>query len=149
MMLRAIVNYFSFFIAGMLLLLTAAVLNFWPSSSWFEVRSVRVFDSKAGESPLMAVDRTIKRDFRGEWLASIRRLENGGWVSFCTAIGHANYEADSHLPDPLTLRWWTYPDCHPLTPGKYVMRTSWVIHGAGPLPDKEVVADSNIFEVRE
>lgn len=148
LMLRAIINYFSFFVAGMLLLLMAVGINVWPASFWLEVRSIRVFDANVGDTPIMAVDRTIRRDFRGEWIASIRKLESGGWTSYCTAKGSTNYEANSVYPDPLTLKWWTHPDCHPLPPGKYAMRTSWAIKGVGPIPDKEVTADSNIFEIK-
>lgn len=147
-MLRSIMNYLSFIFAGIILLAAFAIMQAWPASFWLDVRSVRVFDSNAGTPSLMAVDRTIKRDFRGEWVASIRRLENGGWVQYCTAKGSANYSEDSKFPDPLTLQWWTYPDCNPLPHGKYVMRTSWVIYGANFLPDKLVQADSNIFEVK-
>lgn len=147
-MLRAIVNYFSFVVAGALLLLAVAVIQFWPASFWFDVRAVRVFDVKDGEPVVMAVDRTIRHDFRGEWVASIRSLQNGKWISYCTARGTTNYREDSVLPDPLTLQWWTHPDCHPLPPGKYMMRTTWVIKGESFLPDKLAQADSNIFEIK-
>lgn len=148
MMLRAIVNYFSFFVAGMLLLLGAVVIQVWPASFWFEARSVRVFDSQVGRPIVMAVDRSINRDFRGEWIASIRRMEKGRWASYCVATGTTNYRTDSVYPDPLTLQWWTHPNCHPLPPGKYLMRTAWVIKGESFLPDKVAQADSNIFEVK-
>jgi len=147
-MLRSLANYLSFAFAGLFLLVGVAVMHSWPASFWLDVRTVRVFDSKVGEPVLMAVDRTISRDFRGEWLVSIRKLGYGGWVQFCSARGKTNYSADSHLPDPLTLRWWSYPECNPLPPGKYVMRTTWTIHGASFLPEKDVTADSNIFEVK-
>lgn len=147
-MLRAVINYFSFFVAGMLLLFMFAAIHLWPSSWWLDVRSVRVFDSIVGKPVLMAVDRTISHDFRGEWLATIRKMEAGRWTSYCTARGSTNYFADSAFPDPLTLQWWTHPDCHPLPAGKYVMRTTWTIKGAGPMPDKVSQADSNIFEIR-
>jgi hypothetical protein len=147
-MIRYLANAFSFIVAGLLLLAGAAIVQCWPASFWLEVRAVRVFDSHAGHDVVMAVDRIIKRDFRGEWVASIRRLEQGKWVSFCTAMGVTNYGSDSELPDPLTLQWWTYPDCHPLPVGKYQMRTSWVVLGEAFLPDKSVHADSNIFEIK-
>ena len=147
-MLRAIVNYFSFVFAGVLLLLVMTIIQFWPASFWFDVRDVRVFDSMVGQPVVMAVDRTIRRDFKGEWVASIRSLQNGKWISYCTARGSTNYREDSVLPDPLTLQWWTHPDCHPLPPGKYTMRTTWVIKGESFLPDKLAQADSNIFEIK-
>lgn len=148
-MMRQLVNMFSFVVAGSLLLFCTFLIVVWPASYWLEVNTVRVFDSKSGDPVVMAVDRRIHRDFRGEWMASIRRLESGGWVAFCQAEGKANYARDSQLPEPLTLKWWTHPDCNPLPPGKYVMRTTWVVKGASVLPDKEVQADSNIFQIRD
>lgn len=146
-MFRTALNYISFVVAGALLLIAFAVMQFWPASWWLDVQSVRVFDAKQGTPVVMAVVRTVKRDFRGEWVASIRRLENGRWINFCTATGKTNYGKEMVFPDPLTLQWWTHPSCHPLPAGKYVMRTSWVILNVSFFPDKEVQADSNIFEV--
>lgn len=147
MAIKLFANLVSFFVAGMLLLLSVAVIYFWPATYWLDVGSVRVFDAQAGKPVIMAVDRTIKRDFRGEWIASIRTMQNGKWVIFCNARGASNYAVDSAFPEPLTLKWWTYPDCNPLPAGKYMMRTAWVIKGDSFLPDKTLSADSNIFEV--
>lgn len=148
-MVRQLVNMFSFVVAGFLLLASTSVIALWPASFWYEVNAVRVFDTKSGDPVIMAVDRKIHRDFRGEWIASIRRLESIGWVAFCQAEGKANYAKDSQLPEPLTLKWWTHPNCNQLPPGKYVMRTSWVVKGVGIFPDKEVQADSNIFQISD
>jgi len=147
MMLRTILNYFSFVVAGALLLAAALIIQVWPASWWLDVRSVRVFDSQVGQPVVMAVDRTISRNFRGEWIASIRALETGKWVPFCVARGASHYRTDSVYPDPLSLRWWTYPSCNPLPSGKYVMHTTWVIKGDSFMPDKVVEADSNIFVI--
>jgi len=146
-LLRTAVNYLSFVFAGVLLLLAALVVQILPASWWLKVESVRVEDSRVGNPVIMAVNRTIERDFSGEWLSSLRRLQDGRWVSYCTASGATNYQTDSSLPDPLTLQWWTHPDCHPIDEGKYIMRTTWRIKGMGWLPDKEVRATSNIFVV--
>lgn len=147
-MFRAAINYLSFVFAGLLLAVFLAVAHFWPSSFWFEVRSLRVFDSVLGEPIPMAVDRTIRRDFSGRWVSTIRRLEGGSWVSYCTAENTTNYSVDAKLPDPLYLQWWTFPGCYPLGVGKYTLRTTWRIEGVGLLPDKWVTANSNIFEVK-
>lgn len=130
----------------------AAAVMMWSAhlvspTHWLDVRSVRVFDARVGHPVAMAVDRTIVRDFRGQWLVTIRRQGFGGWETWCNASGSANYSTEAQFPDPLTLQWWTYPDCHPLPAGRYVMRTAWTVMGLGPLPDKEVRVDSNIFEV--
>lgn len=147
--LKTAVNYLSFVIAGVILIIAALILHLWPASWWLEVGSVRVDDSKVGEPVIMAVTRTINRDFLGHWTASLRRLERGKWVPYCSATGAVNYEVDSDLPDPLTLKWWTAPFCHPLEAGKYVMRTTWRVEGAGFLPDKRVRSVSNIFVIKE
>lgn len=148
-MLRTAVNILMFAWAALFLLLGFAAAHAVSASWWLEVRSVRVFDAQAGAPVLMAVDRSIERDFYGDWSVSIRRWDAGGWVSYCQARGQANYATDSQLPDPLTLQWWTHPGCHPLPPGRYVMRTSWTVHpDMSVLPAKRVQADSNIFEVR-
>ena len=144
---RTAINYLSFVFAGLTLLVAATAMQLWPASWWFEVDSVRVLDSQVGSPVVMVVNRTINRDFVGDWTASIRRLENGKWVPYCTATGSTNYQVDSELPDPLTLKWWTAPDCHPLEAGKYIMRTTWRINLTGFLPDKDVQATSNIFIV--
>lgn len=147
-MLKQDMGPISFLVAFALLLFFSALVHFWPGSYWLDVRSVRVFDARAGEPVLMTVDRTIRHDFQAEWVVSIRRFEPHGIVAYCTARGTVDYQTDSALPDPLKLRWWTYPDCHPLPPGKYTMRTTWNIAGNGLLPSKRVSADAGIFEIR-
>lgn len=150
-MIRAIVNYFSFLFAGILLLIGAAVVILWPARFWLDVQSIRVFDARFGDPVVMVVDRTINRNFSGHWVVAIRKWGAGGWVPFCSARGDTSYETDSVFPEPLTLRWWSYPDCHPLPPGRYTMRTSWTIEPTGVLafmPLKSVSAPSNIFEIK-
>lgn len=146
-MIRTAINYLSFIFAGVLLLAAAAVAHFWPASYWLEVRSIRVFDSKVGAPVVMAVDRTIKRDFQANWVSTIKRLDRGKWVSYCTADATTNYDRRATLPDPLFLQWWTFPGCHPLPAGKFILRTTWRIEVDGLVPDKWVTEDSNIFEV--
>ena len=148
-MLRAAINYLSFVVAGVILLVVAIVIQFLPTASWwFEVRSIRVFDAKEGEPVPMAVDRSINRPFRGQWVTSIRRLENNGWVMYCSVDGATNYSPKASLPDPLYLNWWTSPGCNPIPAGKYILETDWLIKNTGVLPDKEVNVISNIFEVK-
>lgn len=148
-MLETVVRPLGFVFATFFVVIIGATLHFWPASYWIEVRSVRVFDSQSGDPVVMAVDRTINREFEGHWVASIRRLEGGQWVAYCTAYGMANYEPGASLPDPLVLQWWTAQDCHPLPVGKYIVKTTWRIKGANLLPDKVQIATSNIFEVKQ
>lgn len=146
-MLREIFSVVSLCVAGLTWMVVGVVAYLIPASTWLEVKDVRVFDSKVGQPVLMAVARKINFDFNGTWVAGIRRLEPDGWSLYCPAAGSTPYRTDSALPSPLTLKWWTYPSCDPLPPGKYQMRTTWTIKGDGLLPDKTVTADSNIFEI--
>lgn len=128
-------------------LIFKAVTILWPSSWWLEVESVIAFDTPEGEEVLMEVERTIHRDFTGEWAVAVRRAENGGWTVWCTANGANWYSKDAALPNPLTLRWWTNGQCETPPPGKYLISTVWTIRGAGGLPDKFVDTTSNVFRV--
>lgn len=147
-MIRKFTNAVSFLIAGIILLLVAIGLHFAPSTFWIEVRSIRVFDAQAGEPVLMAVDRTIKRPFSGKWVVSVRRLMTSGRQSlYCTASGETDYQVDSEYPEPLTLRWWTFPNCDPLPPGTYVINTTWTVEGDGFLLNRRITKSSNIFQI--
>lgn len=145
-MWRNAINYLSVVFAVLILLLAAAVAQFWPASYWMDVRSIRVFDAKVGEPILMAVDRTIVRDFPGQWVVTLRQNRGGKWIRYCAATGTGDYQVNTSFPDPLTLSWWTYPGCQNIEAGEFVMRTTWTILRPG-LPDKTITVDSNIFKV--
>lgn len=147
-MLREFFGVLTLCVAGLCIMAAMVVSYLLPASIWLEVSDVRVFDARAGEPIPMAVARRINRDFNGTWAAGIRRLEPDGWTPYCPAKGGVPYQTDSKLPNPLTLQWWTHPDCQSLQPGTYQMRTTWTILGDGLLPNKYVTADSNIFEIR-
>lgn len=115
-----------------------------PASIWFSVEQVRVFDAKMGQSPLMAVERTIHKPFKARWIAEVERWtgERFVLVSRCTGRGENNYSPENDLPDPLNLSWWVYPTQCDLEPGQYRVETRWVLSGG-----QEVRALSNIFTV--
>lgn len=127
-----------------------AGLAAFPASFWFEVRNVRVADTVAGATPLMAIDREIRRPFEGEWTVTVlrKRQDGEGFFSFCTAKGAADYHPSNRLPQgpDLTLDWWIWPTKCPLPPGLYKIRTHWLIT-ARYFPTKEVWNDSNEFRV--
>lgn len=129
------------FVLSVLWLGALGLVHWWPASWWLEVRSVYVAPDLS-----MVVDRTIKRPFRGEWTASVRKWD-GGWISVCTATGSSPYKPDAKLPAKLDLSWWTDGGCNTLQPGKYMLTTAWTITGLGLLPDKVVSIDSQPFEV--
>lgn len=128
-------------VLSLLWLGTLAVVHWWPATYWMEVRSVSI----AGDLTL-TVDRTIKREFQGAWVVSVRRW-NGGWEQACASSGESLYRSSRKLPERLDLDWWTRGACKTLTPGKYRVSTAWTIRGAGVLPDKILEIDSNTFEV--
>lgn len=136
------------FLAGGLLALGLAgtVLAFLPASLWLEVRSIQVLDSTAGVSPRMIVDRTVSQPFQGDWIVTVLEVTDEGYEPVCTAPGASDYDPENRLPNDLDLDWWTFPTQCRLDPGKYIVRTVWVIH-AYPGIDKTVRAVSGIFTV--
>jgi hypothetical protein len=147
-MIREYFGMLSFCIAGLAMMLVELVAYALPASIWLKVSDVRVFDARVGEAIKMVVARTIEYDFNGKWSTSIRRLGPFGWSPYCPANGALPYQANSVLPDPLTLAWWTFPYCQLLGDGTFQMRTTWTILGDGILPDKTVTVDSNIFVIK-
>jgi hypothetical protein len=130
--------------------IVAAAIFFltYPPPSWIlEVDGISVEDTPAGTTPVMRVDRTIHRDFAGEWTVTVMKKGQRGFYAFCTARGANDYRTDAELPDDLDLDWWTWPTKCALPAGTYKLKTLWVIH-LPIFPDKEVRATSNVFEVR-
>lgn len=115
-----------------------------PASIWFKVDQVHVFDAKAGEPPVMAVERTIRRPFKARWIAEVERWNGKRFVLLygCTGRGENNYSPENDLPDPLDLSWWIYPARCNLAPGQYRIETRWTLSGG-----QEVRSLSNIFAV--
>jgi len=95
-----------------------------PSSHWFEVYSVHVFDSKVGESPSMDVERQVKRPFTAKWVAEVEQLVKERFVILpeCTGRDENNYSIENDLPEDLDLAWWINKPC-PLKPGEYRVET--------------------------
>ena len=132
--------------AALALAIFASVTFFLPTSIWFEVRSVQVFNSSQGVSPRMLVDRTIHREFLADWIVSVYRVKPDGLESACRAQGHTNYEVDARLPPVMDLDWWTWPTQCNLGPGEYIARTIWTIDVLG-LFHKEARVTSNPFRI--
>lgn len=118
-----------------------------PAAAWFEVRSITVSDSQAGNPIIMDVDRAIHHPFRAKWVVSVRRMTERGLEKVCSVSGENDYKVESVLPEPLTLNWWIDGAPCALTPGHYRLDTAWVLDVTG-YPPKAVSAQSNIFLVR-
>jgi hypothetical protein len=122
--------------------------HLWPASWWFEVRKVQVLDAQANSEITMLVDREIHRQFVGEWVSTVRRVEPKSLELYCSGSGRANYRPSNDLPDVVTLDWWTGGSCKTLPSGDYVIDTTWQINPAiAFLPEKHIRNTSNIFHV--
>lgn len=131
---------------GFIVTFFLGLLAFPPPSFWFEVERVHVHDAVEGSTPLMEVDREIKRPFRGHWVATVMRKGKTGFYTFCMARGENDYSPDSHLPDVVDLNWWTWPTRCILPAGTYQLRTYWSIQPP-LLPAKELRITSNVFQI--
>jgi hypothetical protein len=146
-MTTRIVLIWQYIVAAALFLAMLAALQFFPSDYWLEVRSVNVKRAKVGEPIELAVDRTINRNFHAQWAATVRQWDGSGWVVYCNASGISNYSTKASFPKPLTFGWWTWDQCKTLPAGRYQLETVWNIDGLGLMPDKQVSAMSNVFDV--
>lgn len=122
-----------------------SVERYLPASIWFSVDQVRVFDSVAGQSPLMAVERKVRRPFQARWIAEIQEWDGSRFVLIhrCTGRGVNNFSPESDFPKPLDLTWWVYPADCVLDPGQYRIETRWTLSRG-----QQVRALSNLFTVQ-
>lgn len=117
--------------------LGTAVAVFWalqfvgtviPVSIWMDVRRVEVVEPVyEGETIRLIIDRTINRDFDGEFSVTVRNSSTN--VVVCTGFGNLRYRTTAMLPDPVTLQWWVNSGqpCGNLPVGSYEMVTEWVV----------------------
>lgn len=136
-----------------LLILTAYIIGmyaigrFMPASHWIDVREIHIYDAKVGHSPLMTVQRTIKRPVFGRWIVTVFRKEEGeGYSVFCTQTGQQFYNPEARLPGNLTLDWWTWPKHCDLPIGEYFVSTTYRIQ-PDDYPRKTINVSSNAFTI--
>ena len=120
-----------------------------PSENWFRVASLTVADTKEGEPITMNVSRVINRPFVGQWVATVRRVDEAGFVVMCNAYGSSSYRVGAKYPQPLTLDWWTRPMKCALPKGRYKLDTVWQFDVSFLVytVTKTVTAESNVFEI--
>ena len=137
---------FSLFCAWALLLVLPSVERMVPASYWFSVDSVYVHDARAGDDPVMIVDRTISREFSAKWIAEVeRQAYNGTFYVVCQGSSENLYSLGNELPEPLLMSWWVGKQCM-LYPGRYRVDTKWFLMNQG---GQTVRAISNVFTVSE
>lgn len=125
-----------------------AVDEWMPASPWMTVDHVSVRDGFVGEDLTMIVNRTIHRDFAGQWIVQMRRQGTMGWHLECSATGPSIYKKGSELPYVLTMKWWVSNQCVTQQPGIYKLETTWMIDV--PFVDNRVLTvESNPFMIRE
>lgn len=101
-----------------------------PDLYWFSYDKFFIGDAIAGDGPpTVALDRTFNREFALRWFATLRRKENGTFLTYapnsdghpCRARGEEYVYPDYEPGDPGTLaRWFDNPKCvQDLKPGSY------------------------------
>lgn len=116
---------------------------------WLSVQMIHVYDSAAGQPINMEYERTIARDFFGEWSVEIERAERGEWSSYCaTPVTRQQYKQYRAVPETVTLEWFAYTNerCYRLPRGVYRIHAVWVVNPGTPFR-RTVEAYSNAFEV--
>jgi hypothetical protein len=120
--------------------LMVAFLFMTPASFWLHVNRMDIQDAATWQDVTVDYDRTIRRDFTGEWRAMIRRQVEGGYEVVCASEWQPNdYQTDAVLPEPVTLEWllWTAPYCYRLPPGAYEATVTWRINPGSWLFERE------------
>ena len=103
-------------------------------SWWFEINRFRVMDAQAGQPIIVDYDRTIWRNFEGQWRVEVWRDQRANWVSHCVANGGPQeYRTDTVLPDPVTMDWLAYtePRCFNLPQGTYKVSVQITVNPGG------------------
>lgn len=129
--------------------LDAIQSNLVDTNDYFIVNNVHVADAKEGGNPKVIYDRLVVRDFRGQWIASVRRVaerEGDPAYGVCNNSQPVDYKKSTVLPKTgVDLEWYIEKDCK-LKPGRYFLKTIWEIFLPGQVI-KRVRYSSNIFTI--
>lgn len=143
------VDFFSLMAASLLFVGYSAydrnVKSSAPATEFFEVKNINIPDFTQGTDPVMAYDRTIKKNFIGTFIVEIHKAEKDVHNAVCSNSATRTYKANEQPPDIVTLDWFVDRKCG-LPPGQYVVETTWKIEAEG-YPAKEYSALSNVFRV--
>lgn len=104
-----------------------------PLADDFLVADVFVHDTLYGQDPLMNVERTVMKSFRGNWTVEVNTNEG---IYVCSSSGGSIYTPDSITPTEITLfDWWMLagddpessclPAFYPLPVDCYYVDTVW------------------------
>lgn len=115
-------------------------------SRYMDVGTIYVPNAPVGASPIVMVDRHIRRRFTGEIVTLVRRIDEGEGTMWTFCDGQrVNMPYVAGRPYPgRDLNWWLGSppeDKCDLPPGKYQLRIEWTILGFfGHIP---------LYEMRE
>ena len=133
-------------VVGLVWLLIFAALHLWPASYWFEARTLHIASGKPSSELEVLLDRTAHRDFHGKRIINISNWAGTEWVRVCTTSVDTTFGPKVNMPVILKLGM-AHQACHPFPPGKYKALITWIIEIPGPMPDKVVSIESDVFEV--
>lgn len=118
-----------------------------PPSYWMQISLVHVNDAKVGQSPIMQEEIKVHRTVLAMRTATVlKKQENGSMARICSSRHWNTYSAGYGPPDAFDLDWWTRPVKCDLTPGEYIVQTSWYLRPSGHYR-KELHVSSNSFKV--
>lgn len=114
------------------ILAVVAFLFITPASFWFQVSQLDVRDANNSSELTVDFDRTIRREFEGQWRIDVRReVDINKWEWVCATDWHPqHYVPGAVLPIPVTLEWLAQdnPRCFDLQkPGNYSIDVFWEI----------------------
>jgi hypothetical protein len=130
------------------LLVSFIALTLLTSGFWLRLDKLSVADACAGATVPLYYDRTFVRDFHGEWLVSVWRLDHGEWGAWGSARGAWDYLAASPAKSR-DLAWLVSDDPRTsrLPPGTYRVNVS-ITANPDTIFSRTATVQSNPFEVQ-
>jgi hypothetical protein len=159
------IDYLSFMVAAMVVMIAAVAWMMWedsvererrrsvwqakidqPATDWFSVSNISIPEFLEGQDPTIVYDRVVKLPFNGTWVADAIATESGANQSVCTGNGTIRDKAGKSLQvSGIKLSWLMGKDCR-LNAGQYSIMINYEIKPLG-YPPKFYSATSNIFRV--
>lgn len=109
-----------------------------PAGYWFKVEALDIHSAVRWQEVTVEYDRTIRRQFEGEWRVEVARKAAGGWEEVCATPNNPNtYETDAVLravdpdrPNVVTLEWFVVApeECFQLPPAEYRLCAVWTVN---------------------
>lgn len=123
-------------------------LTLLTSDFWIQLNRLQVDDVCANQPIPITYERTIKRDFYGEWRVNVWSIYRGHWEAYDGANGAFDYKASTPTTDR-TMEWLAEgdPRISTLLPGTYRIEVS-INANPGTIFSRTAKVESNSFVVR-